>query len=88
MSYNTDVLMSQSYSLRQRVVAAVAGEGDTNPEQWVNDNWWKVITSPGWSEAWEYATDTDTADNNPDTGARPGVIGDQLILSTVQALRV
>lgn len=87
MSYQSVVEMAGSQSLLQRVVAAAAAEGQTEPLSWAQAHIWQLASSPDWDDAWEYATDTATLDNNPDTGARPGVINDQMILSAVQTLR-
>lgn len=48
---------------------------------------WEMASQPGWAEAWDYALGTASPDNNPDTGARPGVINDSMILAAVQAVR-
>ena len=84
-NYNSIRQMVDSKSLRLRVVAAAAGEGVVSPEQWAVDQMWYLAGDPGWVEAWTYAKDSETLDHNPDTGARPGVINDQMILSVVQA---
>lgn len=87
MSYQSVVEMAGSTSLMQRLVAAAAGEGQEEPLAWVQRNIWKLASSPGWADSWDYAKQTDTPDNNPDTGARPGVISDAAILASVQSLR-
>lgn len=84
-NYNSTRQMVESESLRKRVAAAAAGEGILNPEQWAADQMWQLASDPGWVDSWSYAKNTETLDNNPDTGARPGVINDQTILSVVQA---
>lgn len=80
--------MATNASLRERVAAAAAGEGITDPLQWAADHMWAVASSPGWAAAWDYAEDTKTENVNPDTGARLDVIDDSMILSAVQALNV
>lgn len=87
MSYQSVVEMAGSQSLLQRIVAAAAGEGQAEPLAWAQANIWQLVSSPDWDDAWDYAKATYTPDNNPDTGARPGVINDNMILSAVQALR-
>lgn len=87
MSYQSVVEMASSQSLLARLVAAAAAEGQTDPLQWTQANVWRLSATPGWADAWAYARDTETDDQNPDTGRRPGVISDGMILSAVQALR-
>ena len=87
MSYQSVVEMASSQTLLSRIVAAAAGEGQTEPLQWAQANVWALVSSPGWADAWAYAQETATDDVNPDTGIRPGVINDAMILSAVQALR-
>lgn len=87
MSYLSVVEMAGNQSLLSRIVASAAAEGQENPLQWAQDNIWKLVSAPDWDEAWEYARNTWTADSNPDTGIRPGVINDGMILAAVQALR-
>lgn len=87
MSYLGIVQMAGSQSLLSRIVAAAAAEGQIEPLAWAQRNIWRLASMPGWAEAWAYAIDTATADVNPDTGMRPGVINDSMILSAVQSLR-
>lgn len=84
-NYNSTRQMVASESLRLRVTAAAAGEGLLSPDQWVRDQMWFLASNSEWIEAWTYAKDAESLDHNPDTGARPGVINDAMILSTVQA---
>lgn len=84
-NYNSTSQMVASESLRRRVTAAAAGEGVLAPEQWTTDQMWFLASNTEWVEAWAYAKDSETLDHNPDTGARPGVINDTMILSVVQA---
>jgi len=87
MTYQSQADMAASPSLRQRCVAAAAQEGSLSPDAWVAQNIWQIVShDSGWADAWDYAIATATLDNNPDTGARPGVINDQMILTVVQAL--
>lgn len=87
MTYQSQADMQASASLRQRCVAAAAQEGSLSPDAWVAEHSWQIVShDSGWAAAWDYAIDTATLDNNPDTGARPGVINDQMILTVVQAL--
>jgi len=87
MSYTTMVEIANNVSLLHRVAAAAAAEGlQTDPLAWAQEHSWLIASQPGWADAWQYAIDTATDDVNPDTGMRPGVINDQMILSAVQAL--
>lgn len=87
MSYRSTVKMAVSTSLRERIIAAAANEGEPDPEGWVQANMWPIVTSPGWADKWDYAVDNYNDDYNPDTGARPGVISDADILAAVSARR-
>lgn len=87
MAYQSMVEMAASQSLLSRIVAAAADEGIPDPLQWSNANVWALVSNSDWAASWDYARSTDTDDQNPDTGKRPGVITDQMILSAVQARR-
>lgn len=87
MSYVSIVEIARSNSLRDRIAACAAQEGEGSPEGWVNQNIWKLATTAGWSDDWDYARGTYTSDKNPDFGERNDIISDQKILSAVQALR-
>lgn len=87
MSYQSIVEMAGSLSLQARVAAAAADEGQSDPTAWVTTNIWRIVAADqGWSDAWDYARDNATLDNNPDTGIRPGVINDAMILAVVQPM--
>jgi hypothetical protein len=88
MTYASIASIVDSGSLRRRILAAAAQENVPNAELWVTQNIWKIAAEPGWAEAWDYATANSTLDDNPDTGARPGVINDEMILTAIQALNV
>jgi hypothetical protein len=87
VSYSSIVEMATSSSLRGRLTAAVAGEGIDNPEQWTATNVWKLVASPGWADAWQFATDNYQVNANPDFGARIDVISDNDVLAAVQAVQ-
>lgn len=87
MAYSSIVEMATSYSLISRVAAAAAQEGEQDPMTWAQQNAWEVAAQPGWADSWDYAKDTATVNQNPDTGARNDVISDQQILGAVQAIR-
>lgn len=86
MSYQSIVEMAGSQSLLQRIVAAAASEGRTEPLGWAQGSIWHVVSEPGWADAWDYAKDTATVNHNPDLGARNDVINDGMILAAVQAV--
>ena len=87
MSYTSINEMATSPSLLARITACAADEGEADPAAWARANVWHVVSQPGWADAWDYARDTATDDVNPDTGLRPGVVNDGMILAAVQALR-
>lgn len=87
MSYHAIVEMAKSDSLRDRLVACAAQEGEQAPEAWVGQHLWKLATTAGWADDWDYAKGTYTLDKNPDFGKRNDIISDQKILSAVQAVR-
>lgn len=87
MSYHAINQMFQSQSLRQRVIACAAQEGITDPETAVsNIRMWQLSSNTDWVAAWDTAVDGYTLDKNPNTGERPDVITDAMILSAVQAI--
>jgi hypothetical protein len=87
MTYQSVSDMAASQSLQQRCIAAAAQEGSVNPQAWVAENIWGVVShDSGWSDAWDFARANETLDDNPDTGQRPGVINDSMILTVVQEL--
>ena len=86
MSYQSIVEMAGSQSLQGRIAAAAADEGQADPVSWTQRNIWAIVAADSsWADAWDYAQDNSSLDDNPDTGARPGVINDQMILTVVQA---
>ena len=87
MSYQSITEMAGSMSLIMRVAAAAADEGQEDPVPWVQSNIWTIVSKDsGWSDAWDYARNAQTLDDNPDTGARPGVINDDMILAVIQPM--
>lgn len=86
MSYTSIVEMANSSSLIGRLTAAAAGESIASPEQWTRTNLWKIVSSPGWADNWQFASDNATVNTNPDLGIRTDVINDASILSAVQAI--
>jgi hypothetical protein len=87
VSYQSIVEMAGSPSLAGRIAAAAADEGQEDPVSWTSRNIWHLVAADSaWADAWDYARDNATLDNNPDTGARPGVINDAMILAVVQPM--
>lgn len=86
MAYVHLVEMASSQSLMNRIAACAALEGIDNPREWAMARMWKIAATPGWADDWSYASDEYTPEKNPDTGARPDVIGDEKILPAVQAI--
>lgn len=87
MTYASVVKMSQSPALVSRVSAAVASQPgfDGDPLAWAQAHIMKLASASDWTAAWEYAEANWTLDNADDTGRRPGVINDGMILAAVQA---
>lgn len=91
MSFQNIVDMSRSGTLINRIAACAASEPayleSVPPNVWAGQNAMKICAkSADWAAAWEYAENTKTANQNPDTGMRSDVITDQMILSVVQAV--
>jgi hypothetical protein len=86
VTYNSIGQLASSPSLLARCAAAAADQGQTDPTGWADRNKWALASQPGWADAWDYALETQTLDDNPDTGVRPGVINDSMILAAVQAI--
>ena len=87
MSYQATADMIGSNSLRMRIVACAAQEGVVNPDQWVAEHLWQIVTQPGWGDDWAYAQDNLNVNQNPDIGARTDVCSDAMILGAVQAVK-
>lgn len=82
MTYLQMADMTRSASLRDRLTACAAQQHARDPEQWVRDNIWSLVTQPGWADAWASAV----ASAIEDPGANEAVITDQMILSAVQPM--
>ena len=82
MAYEDVSKLAHDGNLRERLIAAAALEGIPDPEQWVDAHRWEIAAQPGWADA--YASAVESHIDLP--GLRPGVIGDDMILSAVQAL--
>jgi hypothetical protein len=86
MSYTTIIQMNGSSSLRDRIVAAVAKqqiEGVTDPVLAVTTFMWKIIAREEWEARWADAVANYNDMYNPDIGARPDVITDDMIEQAV-----
>jgi len=86
VTYTAIDQIASSPSLLNRVAAAAADEGEGDPTGWADRHKWALAVQPGWADAWQYALDNQTDDDNPDTGVRPGVINDSMILAAVQSI--
>ncbi len=83
MAYIDVYAMTGSGSLHGRLSAAAATEhASGDPELWVREHRYQLVSAPGWGDAWASAV----ASENEDPGADPGVITDGMILSQVQAI--
>lgn len=82
MSYGTQAQLSRDPAIRERLAAAAAKEGvtDPHPTAWADANQWILAAEPGWDEAYSYAIATDV----PNPGADESVITDAMILAAVQ----
>lgn len=80
--YLTISTIAADQSMRSRVAACAAEQGNTTPENWAYTNAYVWAASPGWASAWESAV----AAGNPSPGTDPAVITDGQILSTVQGM--
>lgn len=83
MTYAALAAMNTSGSLRQRIIAAAAEEGIPNPDTQVQNYMWKIIARPDWKARWQDAVVNYTPVYNPEIGARPDVITDEMIKTAV-----
>lgn len=86
MAYHHILQMAQSGSLRDRVMGCAAQENHGDPRGFVDRNIMKIVKDPAWVTEWEKAINKYDPRFNPDTGARPDVITDEMILSVIQPL--
>ena len=86
MALSTVSEMRNSIGLQQRIMAAAAQQGVAQPETWVGQNLWRLISTQSWVDAYEYAENTKTRNHNKDTGDRDDVINDQMIEDAVEAI--
>lgn len=85
MSYSDIADMAQDGPLLRRILACAWQEITTeDPGAWAVSNVWRVVSQPGWADAWSSAR----ASGIVNLGADESVITDQMILSAVQTLRV
>jgi hypothetical protein len=84
MSYNSIAEMHDDPWLRRRLTACATQEnkGAGNPEQWVNDNLWTIVSAPGWDQKW----DTARSNYHPQAGLDESVITDADILAMIQPM--
>lgn len=76
MSYLTVSTIAADQSMRSRVAACAATEGETAPDNWAYTNALRWAASPGWDAAWASA---EAANPGADHGANEAVITDAQI---------
>lgn len=81
MSFGTINRCANDNEFIGRVIACLAGEGDTNPTVTVASYIWPVSSASDIAAAYAFALAAD----NPHPGGDETVITDQMILSAVQA---
>lgn len=86
MGLNTVGEMRNSFGLQNRIMAAAAQKGVAQPETWVGYHLWRLVSTPEWVAAYEYAENGKNKNVNQDTGARDDVINDQMIEDAVDAI--
>jgi len=84
VSYLTVSTIAANQSMRSRVAACAAAEGEPAPENWAYSNALRWASQPGWDAAWASA---EAANPGDDHGANEAVITDPQILAAVQLLR-
>jgi hypothetical protein len=82
MSLSDIQLMSNSGSLRGRILAAAAIDG--KDQKWANENLTAICATTGWDTAWAAGV-AGGLTYNQDTGVRPDVITDEMIQAAVAA---
>jgi hypothetical protein len=82
MSYATIAKCAQDGEFTQRLTAAVAAEGSTQPQVDVSGYTWGVASKSDVEAAYASAL----AAGNPHPGGDESVITDQMILSAVQSI--
>lgn len=82
MSYKSIAIMAQDHDLMMRITACAAQERKPSLGTWVQRYLWFIASSPGWSEAWDYAVSTQVTD----IGNNEAVITDGMILAAVQSM--
>jgi ApbE superfamily uncharacterized protein (UPF0280 family) len=87
VSYTSIEEMAGSPSLLARVTGSAAQEGHPDAFNFVRANIWTIVAKDtAWADAWDFARANETDDDNPDTGRRPGVISDAMILAVIQPM--
>lgn len=80
--YLTISTVSADSSMRQRVAACAAQQGNTEPEHWAYVNAFRWAAAPGWAAKWDSAI----AGGVTNPGSDPAVITDADILAVVQPM--
>lgn len=88
MALSDITAMTNSHSLRNRIIGAAAAVRGEESLSWVLSNNYTLCSSKEWTDKWQYATqdDPDRRNRHPDTGCRDDVIGDEMIIEAVTAL--
>lgn len=81
MSYSTHAAIATNGSIRLRVSACAAQEGQDPPKQWADSHIWTLVAAD-WIAAWESA---EVSEPGGDHGAVDSIVTDGMILSAVQA---
>lgn len=84
MAYQDIVEIHDSSTLRARITACAALEGNPDPEGWAFRNAWGIASQPGWAESW--ASAREVVLDETVRGKDGSVITDAMILSAVQAI--
>lgn len=83
MSFDNVADVAESASLRRRITACAAQEGEPDPDSWAYLTRWQWAAAPGWGAAFASAE----VSGDPDPGAAEDVITDAMILTQVQDMR-
>ena len=84
-NYNSTRQMVASTTLQERITACAAEADVLAPEQWTRDQMWYLASDDECVARWSDAAFNYNPTFNPDTGARPDVITDEIIARIVDA---
>jgi hypothetical protein len=86
MSYLTQSKIAANQAMNERVIQCAVGEQISDGQNWAYQHQREWAAAPGWDDAWEYALNVHSSDQNYDPGTDEAVITDGMILSQVQAM--